>query len=119
MAMRRAVTLMKAYGCGRVSSTVAFVTVFTTPPANTANTVRAASTEIRRNPPPPQIPAHLVCVTMSVPHIVNLITESVSVSQGWLGGTVSSACWDTGVWMSTVASHVSVLGIVTLTPETV
>lgn len=61
----------------------------------------------------------LACVTMLVPQVVTLIMETASVSQGWPGHTVTSACWDTGVSMNMVASPASVLAIVTRTQETV
>lgn len=61
----------------------------------------------------------LACVTMLVPHIATLRMETASVSQGWLGHTVTSACWDIGVLMNMDASPASVLVIVTRTQETV
>ncbi|KTF84065.1 hypothetical protein cypCar_00021616 [Cyprinus carpio] len=82
MDTQKAVTLTKPYGYARVSGVAACVTAFTTPAATTANTARAASTETQRGPRLPRIPADLACVTMLVPHIVTLIMETASVSQG-------------------------------------
>lgn len=58
-AMQRAVTLMRLYGCALVRGVAVYVTVFTTPVDATANTARAAFTDIQRDPQLTQILAHV------------------------------------------------------------
>ncbi len=57
MATQKAVTLTDPYGFARVSGVEVCVTAFKTPAAVTANTARAAFTEIQRDPRLPRISA--------------------------------------------------------------
>ncbi|KAA0723029.1 Netrin-4 Precursor [Triplophysa tibetana] len=105
----------QAHQCVKVA---VYVTVFTTPVDATVNIARAAFTETQSDRRLNRIRAHHVCVTDLVPHSVTLIMETVSVSQAWLGHTVTIAGWDSGALMNMAVNPASVPVTVTLTQET-